>query len=218
MKRLLIAALVPFALMGASIGHAHAQAKLTKNFFKYDNIKYRRSGASSATLGSAGIVRKTLLKAYNFERKESLPKSLRKKVGIKRVTRVKGSQMKELKHKGMFKYLGLSVKDTISQLKKSELDLVKIELDHGKYKDAGSDFVKKIRQIKPKGGIRTIVTIWLIVEAKMESVRSECPGEPQPLRRDDPRRRYGSHGKSVDHPAEDNHRVRNGEGEVVEGR
>ena len=55
---------------------AEASTKLTKNFWVYTGTKYRRGGAEGAMLGSSGIVRKTFLKAFDYERKELFTRDL----------------------------------------------------------------------------------------------------------------------------------------------
>ena len=170
MKRLLLIAILPAALVTASSGDARADNSLTKSFWKYSTNKYRRAGAEGAFLGSAGIVRKKFGKAYSYERKESLPKKfLRKKVGVKKVVRVKGSQIRKFDHKGMFKYLTFSSKDTVKKLRQDKLELVKFELEQGQLKraiNAETKFLKRIRGINPKGKIRVVTAVWLVVDAK----------------------------------------------------
>ena len=171
MSRVFLLALTALALtIGAA--SAQAQTKMTKNFWVYTGTKFRRGGAEGAQLGSAGTVRKTFGKAFDYERKESLNKLVgpKREVKVRRPTRVTGSSVNEFSKDSVFKYLTLSVSDTLQQLRRGDLDLVKIELssqgDLIRAINASPTYLKRLRDISPKNKLRIVTAVWVVVKAK----------------------------------------------------
>ncbi len=171
MSRVFLLALTALALtIGAA--SAQAQTKMTKNFWVYSGTKFRRGGAEGALLGSAGTVRKTFGKAFDYERKESLSKLLGPKgdVKVRRPTRVTGSSVNEFSKDSVFKYLTFSVSDTLDQLRRGELDLVKLEIasegDLIRAINASPTHLERLRDISPKNKLRIVTAVWVVVKAK----------------------------------------------------
>jgi hypothetical protein len=152
---------------------AEASTKLTKNFWVYTGTKYRRGGAEGAMLGSAGIVRKTFLKAFDYERKELFNRDLLGegvKLKFRRPVRVRGTSVNDMAHKGMFRYLTFSVQDTISQLRRGDLDLVKVEIssegDLIRAINNSPRYLNRIKGISPDRNLRIVTAVWIVVKAR----------------------------------------------------
>jgi hypothetical protein len=158
-----------------SIGSQQAEAstKLTKNFWVYTGTKYRRGGAEGAMLGSAGIVRKTFLKAYDYERKELFARDLLgpgMKLKFRKPVRVRGTSVNRMSHQGMFRYLTLSVQDTIEQLRRGDLDLVKVEIssegDLIRAINGSPRYLSRLKRISPDRNLRVVTAVWIVVKAR----------------------------------------------------
>lgn len=152
---------------------AEASTKLTKNFWVYTGTKYRRGGAEGAMLGSSGIVRKTFLKAFDYERKELFTRDLLGegvKLKFRKPVRVRGTSVNDMAHKGMFRYLTFSVQDTISQLRRGDLDLVKVEIssegDLIRAINNSPRYLSRIKGISPDRNLRIVTAVWIVVKAR----------------------------------------------------
>ena len=172
MKTAILIALIPIALLAAA-PEASAQTKMTKSFWVYSGTKFRRTGAESAYLGSAGVVRKTVLKAYDFDRKESFDKNLfgpGVEIKVRKPTRVSGTSVNQFAKDSAVRYLTLSVSDTISQIRAGDLDLVKIEVssegDLVRAINRSPRYLDRLRKITPKRNLRVVTAIWVVVKAK----------------------------------------------------
>ncbi|HEU5056023.1 MAG TPA: hypothetical protein VFU21_05840 [Kofleriaceae bacterium] len=159
--------------LSAGAGSAEASTKLTRNFWVYTGTKYRRGGAEGAMLGSAGIVRKTFLKAYDYERKELFGRDLLGEgvtLKFRKPVRVRGTSVTRMAHQGMFRYLTLSVQDTIDQLRKGELDLIKVEIssegDLIRAINASPRYLQRIKRISPDRNLRIVTAVWVVVRAR----------------------------------------------------
>ena len=151
---------------------AEASTKLTKNFWVYTGAKYRRGGAEGAMLGSSGVVRKSFLKAFDYERKELFSRDLfgpGVKLKFRKPVRVRGTSVTGMSHQGMFRYLTFSVQDTISQLRKGDLDLVKVEISsQGDLIRAINDsprYLSRMKHIAPDRNLRIVTAVWIVVKA-----------------------------------------------------